>query len=112
MTPEEKKEIRSEIEKNMEQARQTIESLRDQVKPVPPDDAIGRITRMDAIQQKNMSEASMRTAEETLYKLEQALGRLDEPDFGICGKCGKAIPLGRILIVPETRLCVPCASTR
>jgi DnaK suppressor protein len=31
-----------------------------------------------------------------------------EQDFGICEECGKLIPEGRLLIIPEAVLCVPC----
>jgi DnaK suppressor protein len=31
-----------------------------------------------------------------------------EQDFGICEECGKMIPEGRLFIIPEAVLCVPC----
>lgn len=110
MSPEEKKEIRAEIEKRIEEAEQSIETLREQTRPVPPSVAIGRLTRMDAIQQKQMAEANLKSTEALISKLQKALDKLDEPDFGICASCGKDIPLGRILAVPEAKICVPCAS--
>lgn len=110
MNPEEKNNIRVEIEKRIEEAEQSIETLREQTKPVPPSVAIGRLTRMDAIQQKNMAEANLKSTEATINKLKKALENLDSPDFGICASCGKNIPLGRILAVPEAKICVQCAS--
>jgi len=108
-TPEEKAKIREEIEKRIAQTQQSIASLKEHVKPIAPDNAIGRITRMDAIQQKSVYEANLRTAEESLLKLEQALTSFEDPAFGLCAKCKNPIPFERILIIPETRLCVPCA---
>jgi len=110
MSPEEKKEIRLEIEKRIEEAEKSIDTLKEQTKPVPPSVAIGRLTRMDAIQQKQMAEANLKSTEAQISKLKKALEKLDDPDFGVCASCGKDIPLGRILAVPEAKICVPCAS--
>lgn len=111
MIPEEKESIRKEIDLRIAKAKKTIERLHDQIKPIEVNDgSVGRVTRMDAIQQKSMLEANLRSAEESLTKLEQALDNLDKPHFGTCVKCQKQIPLERILAIPETRLCVSCAS--
>ena len=66
-------------------------------------------TRMDAIQQKSMAASNLRTAEQALINLEEALSKLDQSDFGLCVRCSKRIPLERILIVPESKCCVQCA---
>ncbi len=44
-----------------------------------------------------------------LSRLEHILTRVGKPDFGICVKCRQTIPLGRILIKPESVYCVNCA---
>ncbi len=111
MIPEEKESIRKEIDLRIAKAKKTIERLHDQIKPIEVNDgSIGRVTRMDAIQQKSMLEANLRSAEESLTKLEQALDNLDKPHFGMCVRCQKQIPLERILAIPETRLCVRLAA--
>ncbi len=79
-------------------------------KPIAPDCAIGRISRMDAINNKSVTEAALRKAEEKLSKLKLVLSKVDEDDFGKCVKCANQIPLGRILLMPQSRLCVGCAS--
>lgn len=40
------------------------------------------------------------------------LGKVDHPDFGICTRCENPIPWGRIKVMPENVLCVPCAEKR
>jgi len=109
MKSEEKNKIKKEIEKRINETKRSIKSLREQTKPVAPDRAIGRLTRMDAIQQKSMSESNLKTAEQALLSLEDALLKIEDPDFGLCIRCSKAIPLERILIVPESKCCVRCA---
>jgi DnaK suppressor protein len=110
LTPEEKEEIRKEIEERIESAEKSLEQLKEQTAPVPPSVAIGRLTRMDAIQQKSVAEANLKTTEKQISDLKKTLKNIDDPDFGICASCGKTIPPGRILIVPESRVCVQCAS--
>lgn len=110
MTPEERQSIKNEIEKQLTQTKKNIESLKEQIKPIPLDGTIGRVTRMDAIQCRSIAEANLRDAEGTLSLLEHALADLDEGSFGECVKCRKQIPLERILAIPGIRLCVNCAN--
>ena len=86
-----------------------IAQLKELTKPIAPENAIGRISRMDAINNKSVNEASLRSLEENVKKIELALLRIDDPAFGICRKCKKAIPEGRILLLPGATLCVNCA---
>jgi len=78
-------------------------------KPIAPDCAIGRVSRMDAINNKSVVEASLRQAESKLRNLQRVFSQIGSPEFGICLKCKQPIPLGRILIRPESLFCVNCA---
>lgn len=109
LNSEQVKQIREEIQVRISQLQEQMVCLKEQSKPVEPDKSLGRITRMDAIQQKSMAEANLRTSEQTLVKLKTVLTNLDKPSFGICGACGKAIPIERVLYMPEARTCVACA---
>jgi DnaK suppressor protein len=57
-----------------------------------------------------VTEASLRQAEEKLKNLQRVLSRVGTSEFGICIKCGKPIPEGRILYRPESLTCVDCAT--
>ena len=85
-----------------------IHSLTVTSKPVSPDNAIGRLTRMEAISSQNISEASLKSAQAKLVNLEKALSKLEMPGFGVCARCQKAIPEGRMMLMPESILCVSC----
>ena len=100
-----KEKILSEILKT----EKLIEEYKELSKPIAPDSAIGRVSRMDAINNKSISEASLRQAENKLKNLQRVFSQLGSKDFGICLKCNNEIPLGRILIRPESLLCVNCA---
>ena len=112
MNPEERKKLKRAIVEEIEAEKHLIESLAESVKPVAPDNAIGRLTRMEAIGNRAVSEASMNSAKAKLSKLDIALEKVDQPDFGICRQCEKPIPRGRIMAMPENVLCVPCAEKR
>ena len=86
---------------------QNIESLQ---KPISPENAIGRISRMDAINNKSINDVALRKAELKLSNLKVALSRIDDPDFGICRKCNQVIPIGRLLLMPQVATCVNCSN--
>jgi len=77
--------------------------------PVTPDDAIGRISRMDAINNKAVQEAALSKAREKLTKLKVMQANLDDPKLGLCKRCGRPIPMGRLLLMPESAFCVRCS---
>lgn len=105
-----KEEIKQNILNEISKTEKLIAEYKELTKPVAPDDAIGRISRMDAINNKSVTEASLRQAEEKLKNLERVLSRVGTSDFGICIQCGKPIPEGRILYRPESLTCVDCAT--
>lgn len=43
-----------------------------------------------------------------LNEIDAALKRIDDRTYGICEACGKAIPKGRLKILPYARHCIPC----
>lgn len=104
-----KDQIRQTIQREISKTEQLISDYREMSRPVEPDNAIGRISRMDAINNQSVTAASLRQAEEKLRNLNRVLSRIDTKDFGICQKCGKEIHIRRIMIRPESLLCVNCA---
>lgn len=109
MNSEEKQKLKRNIEEAIEAQKTLIASLSETSKPVAPDNAIGRLSRMEALSDRAVSEASLNSAQTKLSRLETALGKVDQPDFGLCAGCDNPIPPGRILLIPEAILCVPCA---
>ena len=72
--------------------------------------SVGRLSRMDAMQQQAMAEAQSRRRAGRLLAIESALRRLDSDDFGWCEECGEDIPQGRLELDPCVLRCVGCAS--
>lgn len=105
-----KKEIKDLINKQIATVQRKVISLQEITQPVEPDCAIGRVSRMDAINNKSVNEAALRATEAKLKNLISALERINDPDFGICISCKKPIPAGRLVLMPESRKCIRCAA--
>jgi len=112
MLQEDKEKLEQHIRQEIKDLKKKIVSYKEGAKPVALDSAIGRVTRMDAINSKNMSEASLRKAENTLLQLKRALDKIDDSDFGLCMECGEEIPFKRLMIMPGNVLCVACVVVR
>lgn len=102
-------EIKQTILVEISKTEKSISEFKEMTKPVAPDEAIGRVSRMDAINNKSVAEEGLRMAESKLINLRRVLSQIGSKDFGICLKCRQPIPLGRILIRPQSLLCVNCA---
>ena len=101
--------IRAKIEEEIVKTRQKISDYEEMSSPVSPDDAIGRVSRMDAINNKSVTEAALRQAKDKLGKLEHALQHVDDDNFGQCRRCDQDIPVMRVVLMPESTYCVRCA---
>ena len=109
MNTKERQELKRNIEGAIEAQKTLIASLSETSKPVAPDNAIGRLSRMEALNDRAVSEASLNAARHKLARLETALSKVDQPDFGLCVSCDNPIPAGRIVLMPEATRCVPCS---
>lgn len=112
MNEQEKTELKQKIIEEISTQKHLVESFTKTSKPVAPDNAIGRLTRMEAISSQGISEASLNSSKAKLAKLEKALEKINLPEFGICVCCSNSIPQGRIMLMPESTVCVNCAEKR
>jgi DnaK suppressor protein len=109
MTPEERIQVKAYLKKSKTKLLIHIEELEELTQPIEPDCAIGRVSRMDAINNKSVNEAALVTAKDKLKNINLALERIDDKEFGICVQCGEPIPIQRLIIMPESSRCVACA---
>ena len=108
MTEAEKKELIRIIHSEIDKLKKKLEDIKLFTAPVEPDCAIGRISRMDAINNKSIFEASERNIRSRLSQLDQALKMTNDRDFGLCIKCRKSIAIERLRLKPEIRVCASC----
>lgn len=102
--------FRKKLEALAEELRASLAAKDPSEDSITPDKAIGRITRMEAIQAQSMNSAAKRRQKKRLSHVEAALEATEEGSYGRCVRCGEDIPEGRLEIMPETRLCVRCAA--
>ncbi|PHS63945.1 MAG: TraR/DksA family transcriptional regulator [Flavobacterium sp.] len=106
---ENKKEIKNRIKEEIFLTEKSVFKYKELTKPIAPDCAIGRVSRMDAINNKSVNQLALRKAETKFKNLKMALSKIEDSDFGICIRCKKPIPLGRILLMPQVITCVHCS---
>ena len=70
---------------------------------------VGRLSRMDALQNQAMQLETERRREVELARIDAALERMESDDFGYCVSCGEAIGKKRLEMDPSTPLCIDCA---
>jgi DnaK suppressor protein len=103
--------------------RQTLLALRDDLqgylrltaegsKPVDLGTPIGRLSRMDAIQQQEMTKASRSTLERKLLQVQASLDAFDGGDYGLCRSCDDPIGYRRLKARPEAPFCLTCQDRR
>lgn len=109
MNDDERKKFKQKLLEEIESLKGRLPSLKEAAKPVPPDNAVGRLSRMGAINERGVREAALRDAKEKLRKLETQLERVGRPGFGLCAYCRRPIPAARLLFLPEADRCVACA---
>lgn len=97
-------EKRDEIQK---EAERTLAELNDQSGNIPdPND------RASAESGRNFELRIRQREQKLLSKIEDALQRIDDGDFGQCDSCGELIGLKRLEARPVTTLCIECKTAQ
>ncbi len=71
--------------------------------------SVGRLSRMDAMQQQAMNQATERTRQRDLMRIQAAFSRIEDDEYGYCADCGEEIADGRLAIDPMAERCINCA---
>ncbi|PLX84860.1 MAG: hypothetical protein C0617_06530 [Desulfuromonas sp.] len=77
-------------------------------RPVDLGQPIGRLSRMDAMQQQSMAQANRQGHELRLRQVKAALAAIDRDEYGTCRRCEEAIGYRRLSARPETPFCLDC----
>ncbi len=103
------KELEEKIVSDIKSTEEKIHEYSQLCKPISPENSIGRISRMDAINNKSVVEAALRVAIDKIQQLKAIQNKINDADFGICNRCKQRIPFGRLMIQPYSRSCVLCS---
>jgi DnaK suppressor protein len=112
LTKQQNNALRKALLALRDEFRHLLESSTEGAKPVELDQPIGRLSRMDAMQQQSMSQASLRIARQRHAQIEAALQRFSEDEYGLCVECGENIGYSRLKARPEAPFCLDCQRLR
>ena len=98
------------LEERLEAITARREAQKEDEAPVELDQAkVGRLTRMDAMQQQAMAQAAGRRTEQERQRIMTALNRIKSGDYGYCIKCEDEIAEKRLQFDPSALVCISCA---
>lgn len=102
--------MRARLLAQREEALALSESSKEARAPVTLDQqSVGRLSRMDALQGQAMAQATEQRRQQELQRIEAALKRLDNGDYGYCLRCDEEIEAKRLDFDATVPLCVACA---
>ena len=111
MTPERAATFRSMLEQMQRDLGKADALGREGQRTVELDQqSVGRLARMDALQNQAMAQAGGRRRDLMAKRIAAALQRLDEGSYGDCLDCGEEIADARLAQDPTVPLCISCAS--
>ncbi len=113
LKPAQIEQLRSQLLKQQQELIELLHNAEEATKPVTLDQqSVGRVSRIDAIQQQQMAIANQQQASGISKRIELALQRLDEDSYGDCLECGEPIAFARLQVQPYASLCIGCQSAR
>lgn len=99
-----------DFKKRLEQRLKELTGGRKADRPLELDQSrVGRLSRMDAMQQQAMSQAAGRLAAMEVQRIRTALKRMAAGDYGYCMLCDEEIAEGRLRVDPSVLTCIDCA---
>ena len=110
MTTEEINQFHQKLLSEKEKIEDEISTLEDKTQSISPENSLGRISRMDAINSKGVAEFSLREAKRRLNGVNVWLSKFDSDAFGKCARCKNEIPFKRLMFMPHSLKCMHCAN--
>jgi len=109
MTNENKILLKESIIKQINELEDELILIEAAAKPISPDCAYGRVSRMDAINNKTIVDASLKDKQTKLHRFKYALTKIESENYGRCSRCGENIAIKRLMSIPYVNLCITCA---
>ena len=110
MNPALAAELRQQLEDELRSIEETAaERASASATVILDQQAVGRLSRMDAMQQQAMAQAESRRAAARVKMIRSALAKIGDQDYGLCETCDEPIAEGRLRVDPAALLCITCA---
>lgn len=101
--------LQNELRKLEKELREQLKISEESAEVVQLDQTlVGRVSRMDAMQQQSMAVSTRAKAKLKLQKVLAALNSIEADDYGYCRQCDEAIGFPRLSAQPEAILCLRC----
>jgi DnaK suppressor protein len=108
LTESQTEELRQDLAALRGELEKILETAREGARPVDLGLPIGRVSRIDALQQQQMARASLAALELRLRQATAALAAFGTGDYGFCRRCEEPIGYKRLNARPETPFCLAC----
>lgn len=112
LTAKQHQQLHRQLLRLRDQLKVLLSESTEQAQPVALDKPIGRLSRMDEMQQQSMAQANRRATEQRLVQISAALLRIGHNQYGVCVVCEEGIGFGRLSARPEAPLCLSCQTER
>ena len=109
MEHSEKEKYLTLLQESLAEVEGYLKSSEDAAAAVAPDKGLGRLSRMEAMQDQQMVLELRRRKKRQLLEVGNALKRIEQGSFGKCIFCGKEISYERLEAFPEVQTCMSCA---
>ena len=109
MNDSQKYKYKLALERAFVEIEEYLSKSEDSAVAVAPDKSLGRLSRMEAMQDQQMVLELRRRRKRRRLEIVNALKRLEESTYGKCILCGVEIGDDRLEAFPEVQTCVSCA---
>jgi len=108
LTAAQERELQKDLQTLRSELEQLLDDSQESSKAVDLDQPIGRLSRMDALQQQAMAKANRAGTQRRLKLIESALLANKQERYGECRRCEEPIGFPRLKARPESPFCLDC----
>ena len=113
LTPSQLNQLVDLLKRQKIELQQELEKTRADSQPVTLDQqSVGRVSRIDAIQQQQMAIANREQNKNQLVAIAKSLNRVENEEYGYCLECAESIGFKRLQVQPYAEFCLDCQSAK
>ena len=109
MEEADKKIYRKSLEEDLLAVERYLKSSTEAAAAVEPDKSLGRLSRLEAMQDQQLVMEMRRRKKRQLVEIKTALSKLEMGNYGICIFCSLEISAERLKAAPEVQTCIRCS---
>jgi len=110
VTESERVGFKKSVEETLIRLEKELGNLEIILQPIAPECALGTLTRFELMQDQERVYTTYLSVKKHYENLSETYQHIDDENFGHCSVCDEEINTARLMAVPETRMCIACAS--